>query len=109
MKINGKEAEFIVASYETEDGKKHESKLLLSGWWGMSRKINYVFEILSAFLWSVPFAHPTFLTPNLYWIFLVILLLDRAYRDDVRCREKYGKDWNRYCECVPYLLFPGIW
>ena len=109
MKINGKQAEFIVASYETEDGKKHSSKLLVSGWWGVSRKVNYVFELLAAFTWSVPFAHPNFMTPYLYFIFLTILLLDRAFRDDVRCREKYGKDWEKYCERVPYILIPYVW
>lgn len=107
--IGGKPAEFIVAKYKTDDGKEHESKLLVSGWWGVSRHINYVFEMMAAYLWSVPFVHPSFLVPNMYWFFLLVLLTDRAYRDDARCRAKYGKAWDKYVERVPSLFIPGVW
>ena len=31
-----------------------------------------------------------------------------AGRDERRCREKYGKDWDRYLAAVPYKWFPGV-
>jgi 7-dehydrocholesterol reductase len=37
LKIWGKEPQYIVAKYETEDGEERSSLLLTSGWWGLSR------------------------------------------------------------------------
>ena len=31
-----------------------------------------------------------------------------AARDDHSCAQKYGQDWKRYKEKVPYLFVPGI-
>jgi 7-dehydrocholesterol reductase len=36
------------------------------------------------------------------------LLTDRAFRDDNRCRAKYGKHWDEYCANVPYKIVPGV-
>ena len=94
--IWGKKPEFIKAYYTTgESSTKKESLLLLSGWWGLSRHFHYVPEIMAAFCWSVPgvFASHSFY-PLMYVSFLIVLLFDRAYRDDVRCREKYGSYWD---------------
>lgn len=41
-------------------------------------------------------------------VYLTILLVDRAWRDDLRCAEKYKGDWVRYCELVPYKIIPGV-
>jgi 7-dehydrocholesterol reductase len=83
------------------------SLLLASGWWGVSRHFNYVPEVLAALLWSVPalFSH---LLPYFYVCCLTILLVDRAHRDDRRCREKYGLYWDAYCEKVPWMLVPHL-
>jgi 7-dehydrocholesterol reductase len=35
--------------------------------------------------------------PYLYVVYLIILLTDRAFRDDARCSAKYGKFWEQYC------------
>ena len=37
------------------------------------------------------------------------LLLHRSIRDDRKCRAKYGKHWDEYCQRVPYVLVPGIY
>ncbi|CAN1804270.1 7-dehydrocholesterol reductase [Linum perenne] len=44
-----------------------------------------------------------------YVIYLTILLVDRATRDDDRCRSKYGKHWKIYCDKVRYRILPGIY
>ena len=41
--------------------------------------------------------------------YLTILLLDRTYRIDERCLQKYGNYWREYCAQVPYKLIPGLW
>ena len=30
-------------------------------------------------------------------------------KDVRRCARKYGKDWEEYCEKVPYVFIPGIY
>lgn len=111
--IWGREPRKIVAKYTTADGKIKESLLLLDGWWRISRHFHYVPEILASFFWSLPAGIPNegisaVLGPYFYVIYLTILLTDRAYRDDDRCRTKYGKYWDQYCEHVPYKILPGI-
>eukprot|EP00301_Raphidiophrys_heterophryoidea_P027794 c9827_g1_i2.p1 GENE.c9827_g1_i2~~c9827_g1_i2.p1 ORF type:complete len:349 (-),score=66.76 c9827_g1_i2:233-1279(-) len=103
----GRPAQYIVAEYHTSNNQTHTSLLLTSGWWGMCRKLNYTLELSAAFCWSWPalFGH---VLPYYYFLFLVLLLVDRAYRDDERCRSKYGKKWDVYCKQVPYLLIPGV-
>ncbi|KAM7513751.1 hypothetical protein LguiA_003334 [Lonicera macranthoides] len=110
--IWGKAPSKIVASYTTTSGETKSSLLLTSGWWGLSRHFHYVPEISAAFFWTVPALFNHFL-PYFYVVFLTILLLDRAKRDDDRCRsnkaQRYGKYWKLYCEKVPYRILPGIY
>ena len=93
--------------YKTHEGKIRKSRLLLSGFWGLSRHMNYVFEIMLAFSWSLPAIHYG-ITPFFYVIFLIILLVHRTFRDEEKCSNKYGKGWETYCEKVPYRMIPGI-
>jgi len=104
----GKPAKFIKAKYVTASGQTKESLLLLSGYWGMSRHFHYLPEILASFFWSVPglFKH---ISPYFYVIFLTILLVDRAHRDDGRCAGKYGKFWDQYKKQVSYWIVPGVY
>lgn len=97
----------IQASYTTEHGEQKNSLLLASGFWGIARHFHYVPEILGAFFWTMPafFDH---ILPYFYVIFLTILLVDRAYRDDERCARKYGKFWHTYCKEVPYKIIPYV-
>ncbi len=106
-RIWGKAPVLIRAAYTTEDGVKRENLLLASGFWGISRHFHYVPEILGAFFWTLPVLF-THVLPWFYVIFLTILLTHRAFRDEERCRLKYGDDWKRYSEKVPYRIVPGI-
>lgn len=104
----GSKPEVIHATYYTEDGEEKKSLLLVSGWWGVSRHFHYIPELLAALFWSLP-ALSTSIVPYFYFIFLCILLTNRAIRDDRRCAEKYGKYWKMYCEKVPYKILPFIY
>jgi 7-dehydrocholesterol reductase len=106
-KIWGKKPLTIVASYSTLPGITKENLLLASGWWGLARHFHYVPEILAAFCWTLPALFFN-ITPYFYVIFLMVLLVDRAYRDDLRCANKYGSDWQEYCRLVPYKMIPYI-
>eukprot|EP00811_Abedinium_folium_P033240 NODE_6219_length_1692_cov_8.598722.p1 GENE.NODE_6219_length_1692_cov_8.598722~~NODE_6219_length_1692_cov_8.598722.p1 ORF type:complete len:441 (-),score=121.92 NODE_6219_length_1692_cov_8.598722:369-1589(-) len=106
-RIWGKEPDYVVAEYTTENGITKHSLLLASGYWGVARHFHYVFEIGAAFCWSVPALFQNYM-PYLYVSFLTVLLFDRAFRDNARCKAKYGKYWDEYCAKVPYKIIPGI-
>lgn len=89
-------------------GKPPESiqgRVLTSGFWGIGRKLNYTGEItvylswalLSGFVSPVPFLLPL-------WLFC--LLTHRAWRDDQKCREKYGAAWEAYCQKARFRMIP---
>ena len=96
--IWGKKAEYI----SDEEGKR---KLLTSGWWGVSRHINYVFEIgLSACWCGVALKLP----PLAYLAYIIILLVHRTFRDEEKCVKKYGELWKKYSKKVRYCMIPKI-
>ena len=96
--IWGKKAEYI----SDEEGKR---KLLTSGWWGVSRHINYVFEIgLSACWCGVALKLP----PLAYLAYIIILLVHRTFRDEEKCVKKYGELWKQYSKKVRYCMIPNI-
>ncbi|GAA5804234.1 hypothetical protein HPULCUR_009721 [Helicostylum pulchrum] len=84
------------------------SRLITSGWWGMSRHINYLGDWMMSLSWSLPcgFATPI---PYFYPVYFGILLLHRERRDDHKCRTKYGEDWEKYCKIVKYRIIPGVY
>jgi len=107
-KIWGKRAESVPVTYVTADGNPKKSQLLISGWWGVSRKINYSFELAAAFLWSVEGGWQYGVWPFLYFMFLSVLLIHRVFRDEEKCKNKYGKGWELYCSKVPRRLIPFL-
>lgn len=105
--IWGSEPKLINAEYTTECGERKSNLLLASGFWGISRHFHYVPEILAAFFWSCATGF-AFFAPFFYVLFLSILLTHRAFRDDTKCKAKYGKYWDEYCRLVPYKIIPGV-
>src|SRR5262249_24517846 len=71
-------------------------RLLVSGFWGIGRKLNYTGElcIYVALAMTAGFASPV---PYLVALWLAALLVHRAWRDEQRCRAKYGELWAAYC------------
>jgi len=105
--FGGKPAEFLEVKFVTSDGKVRSSKLLLSGWWGVSRHFNYVGDLCISLAYCLP-CGTTHLLPYFYIIYMTILLVHRSIRDDARCKEKYGKQWDEYKKRVPYQICPYI-
>ncbi|KAK1970772.1 ergosterol biosynthesis ERG4/ERG24 family protein [Colletotrichum sublineola] len=106
--IWGKPARYLKASYQTSDGVHHDTLLLYSGWWGVSRHCNYTGDLLlSTAMCAVVGA-----TKVLVWfyaIFMFGLLVHRCIRDEEKCLAKYGDSWKEYCKKVPWRLVPGVW
>ena len=106
--IWGRKPRKIVAEYTTDEGETRKSLLLLDGWWKISRHFHYMPEILGSLCWGLPALNTALVGPYFYTFYLTILLVDRAFRDDDRCRKKYGPYWDKYCSEVPYKIVPFI-
>ena len=106
--IFGKSPNVIKAKYINKNGKEKESLLLYSGYWGISRHFHYIPEWLFALMICIPtyYVDPI---QYFYFIYLLILLFDRAKRDDDRCSKKYGNYWQKYCLSVKYKIIPFIY
>jgi protein-S-isoprenylcysteine O-methyltransferase Ste14 len=96
----------VLAPEVVTDGEK---SLLVSGFWRVSRHVNYLGEILMATGLTLALGYPTVLTTWLYPLYYVALLVPRQRDDDRRCAAKYGPLWNEYVARVPYRIVPGIY
>jgi delta14-sterol reductase len=84
-------------------------RLLCSGFWGVSRHVNYLGEILMASGLALALGWPALVWPWLYPLYYVLLLGTRERDDDRRCAEKYGSLWDRYRERVRWRIVPGLY
>lgn len=64
-------------------------------------------DLCMAISWGLITGFGSFL-PYFYFCFFVVVLVHRVSRDMERCAKKYGKDWDRYCERVPYIFIPYV-
>ncbi|KAI8615216.1 ergosterol biosynthesis ERG4/ERG24 [Chytriomyces sp. MP71] len=113
-KINPKDQTFLfgLLSQKTIPG----SRIIASGFWGLSRHINYMGEIVQAVALALPgffaFVGTDFslaLIPFLYPLYYLALFIPRERDDHVICKRKYGKVWDEYCARVPYRIVPGLY
>lgn len=107
-KLWGLPAKVVPVKYHTRDGLEHNSILLCSGWWGISRHFNYVGDLILSYSMCATCGF-THLLPWIYAIFMTILLVHRCRRDEERCSKKYGSGWEEYKQRVKYAMIPGVY
>ena len=95
-----------IAPRVVSDGQR---TLLCSGFWGVSRHVNYLGELLMASGLALALAWQGSWAPWLYPLYYVALLLPRERDDHRRCAAKYGALWDRYCARVRWRIVPGIY
>mmetsp|Transcript_27921 Transcript_27921/g.70037 ORF Transcript_27921/g.70037 Transcript_27921/m.70037 type:complete len:366 (+) Transcript_27921:86-1183(+) len=83
-------------------------RLLVSGFWGLSRHANYLGDIIMSISFSLGSGFSSFI-PYAYPLYLIILLVHRERRDEDKCRQKYKTMWAEYCRAVPYRIVPGVY
>ncbi|MCG8590326.1 MAG: DUF1295 domain-containing protein [Proteobacteria bacterium] len=83
--------------------------LLCNGFWGVSRHVNYLGEILMASGLALALGWPLEPAPWLYPLYYVLLLGTRERDDDKRCAEKYGALWDEYRKRVRWRIVPGVY
>lgn len=86
---------------------EHGNALLIDGWWAYLRKPNYTADWIQSFTWGAC-AGTGSLIPYFYAAFFLTVLTHRCGRDFDRCARKYGKDWDKYCQIVPYRFIPFV-
>jgi hypothetical protein len=87
------------------------TRLLVSGWWGAARHINYTGDWIMGLAWCLPcgLAGLAAVVPYFYCIYFATLLVHRERRDEHACRVKYGADWDVYCRQVPWRMIPYVY
>lgn len=73
-----------------------DRRVLISGFWGVSRHVNYLGELCMASGIALSLGYPGSIWPWLYPLYYVVLLVPRQLDDDRRCAQKYGPLWDEY-------------
>ena len=95
--------------FEPETVHDRSKALLCSGFWGLSRHINYLGEILMATGLAWVLGWPAAIGPWLYPLYYVLLLVPRERDDHRRCAAKYCVLWEAYCRRVRHRIIPGVY
>jgi hypothetical protein len=96
-------------SMETVPGSG--GRVLCGGFWGVSRHVNYLGEILQGVALALPGWLATgSLVPWLYPLYYVALFVPRQVDDDSKCLQKYGRAvWGEYVRRVPSRIVPFVY
>ena len=106
--------------FKTEPGRKFlwiipealsdgDHRLLVNGFWGASRHINYLGEIIQAIAIALATGYFGIWIVWLYPLYYVALFLSRQAEDDKVCRAKYGALWDEYRTKVKYKIVPRLY
>jgi protein-S-isoprenylcysteine O-methyltransferase Ste14 len=86
-----------------------EHRLLVNGFWGASRHVNYLGETIQAVAIALATGYFGIWQVWLYPIYYVALFLSRQADDDKLCRAKYGELWDDYTTKVKYKIIPRLY
>lgn len=96
----------LIRPRSISDGERH---LLCSGFWGMSRHVNYLGEVLMGIGLTLALGWPSLIAPWLYPLYYVVFLAMRERDDDHRCEQGYGELWRSYRKEVPWRIVPYLY
>lgn len=83
-------------------------RILVSGFWGIGRKLNYSGELMVYFSWTLLTGFQSFV-PFLLPGWLLGLLIHRAWRDEEKCAAKYGPLWEEYRRRARFRMIPFVY
>jgi protein-S-isoprenylcysteine O-methyltransferase Ste14 len=87
---------------------ENKGKLCTTGFWGITRHINYTANVMFGFGYGLATGGPVYacMTAGMY---LMNFTTNAMPGIEKYCRDKYGEQWNKYEKDVPYQLIPGIY
>jgi delta14-sterol reductase len=85
------------------------NSLVVNGFWGASRHINYLGEVIQAVAIALAAGYFGVWEVWLYPLYYVALFIGRQADDDKVCRAKYGELWDRYTAKVKWKIVPGVY
>ena len=85
------------------------NRLLVNGFWGASRHINYLGEIIQAVAIALAPGYFAIWMVWLYPIYYIGRFLSRQIDDYAICQAKYGDLWDEYTAKVKYRIVPGLY
>lgn len=100
----GHPANARLRTIETQTGRR----LLVDGWWGVARHINYFGDLLMTLSWCLLCGFES-IVPYFSIVYFTVLLVHRDRRDGHACHQKYGPDWERYTSLVKYRIVPLLY
>ena len=98
---------FLCIKPEVLSDSKHS--LLANGFWGASRHINYLGEIIQAIAVALAAGYFGIWVVWLYPAYYIGLMFSRQADDDKVCKAKYGELWDEYTRKVKYKIIPFIY
>lgn len=81
----------------------------MNGFWGGSRHINYLGEIIQAVAIALAPGYFGIWMVWLYPLYYVALFISRQADDDKVCQAKYGPLWDEYTAKVKWKIVPGLY
>ena len=86
----------------------NKGKPCTTGFWGITRHINYTANVLFGFGYGLAAGGPLYacMTAGMY---LANFTTNAMPSIEEYCRKRYGAEWERYEREVPYQLIPGIY
>ncbi|KAF2000131.1 hypothetical protein P154DRAFT_576462 [Amniculicola lignicola CBS 123094] len=87
---------------------ENKGKVCKSGFWGITRHINYTANVMFGFGYGLATGGPVYalMTGGMY---VANFLTNAMPSIEAYCRGKYGREWEAYEREVPYQLFPGLY
>ena len=95
-----------IAPEVLSDGR---NSLVVNGFWGVSRHINYLGETIQAVAIALAAGYFGVWAVWLYPLYYVALFISRQVDDDKVCRAKYGPLWDDYTSKVRFKIVPGLY
>lgn len=86
-----------------------QGRVLVNGFWGLSRHVNYLGELMMATGLTFALGHVDVWQTWLYPLYYVVLLFPRQLADDRRCEAKYGPLWKTYVARVKWRIIPFVY
>jgi len=86
-----------------------DGRVLVSGFWGLSRHVNYFGEIVQGVAVALAVGYAGVWMVWLYPAYYIALLFSRQVDDDKVCAAKYGKVWDEYKAKVKYRVVPFVY